>query len=228
MTTYRPKDGFETYEQPTDATQTHRVAPVIDAGADPAAAPIYARDPDPDDGDGEARQRQKFGGLNWGAAFFGWLVSVAVVALLSAVVAAGVAALGKTGDVLPVHPSGDARTVTLTAAGILFGLLIFGYYIGGYVAGRMSRFDGGKQGVGVWISGLLLTGVGVGAALLLGHDLSGLLGMNLPTLALPAGASGIRGVITAVAALISSLLAATAGGKVGCRYHRKVDDAAYL
>ena len=226
MTTYKqPRDGIETYEQPTDTTRTHRVAPAIDTHADPAAAWGYAREPEDD---GETRQRQRFGRLNWGAAFFGWLVSGGVVALLSVVVAAGVTALGKTGDVLPVHPSGDARTVGIAAAAILFGLLAIGYYTGGYVAGRMSRFDGGKQGVGVWIIGLLLTGVGMGAALLFGHDLSALPGVNLPTLALPAGASGMRGVIAAVAAVISSLLAAMAGGKVGCRYHRKVDDAAYL
>ena len=35
-------------------------------------------------------------------------------------------------------------------------LLLLGYYTGGYVAGRMSRFDGGMQGFGVWLLGLVV------------------------------------------------------------------------
>ena len=33
---------------------------------------------------GTPRQRDKFGGINWGAAFFGWLVAVGIGALLTA------------------------------------------------------------------------------------------------------------------------------------------------
>lgn len=228
MNTYKPLEDGETYDGRTGETQVHPTPLVDEADGDMTASRRYAPPPEPDDADGEARQRQRFGGLNWGAGFFGWLVSLAILALLSPAVAAGVAALGKTGVVLPSSASGQARTVGVVAAAILFGLLVVSYYSGGYVAGRMSRFDGGKQGVGVWLIGLLLTGVALGAVLLLRPDLSALLRVDLPALALPAGASGVQGVVAAVAALVSSLLAAAAGGRIGCRYHRKVDNAAYL
>jgi hypothetical protein len=35
-----------------------------------------------------ARQREEFGGINWGAAFFGWLVAVGLGSLLVAILAA--------------------------------------------------------------------------------------------------------------------------------------------
>ena len=43
-----------------------------------------------------ARQREEYGGINWGAAFFGWLVAVGLGSLLLAIVAAAGAAVGLT------------------------------------------------------------------------------------------------------------------------------------
>src|SRR5262245_50335462 len=43
-----------------------------------------------------ARQRAEFGGFNWGAAFFGWLVSVGVAALLVGLLVGAGAAVGLT------------------------------------------------------------------------------------------------------------------------------------
>ena len=43
-----------------------------------------------------SRQREEHGGLNWGAAFFGWLVSIGVASLLIAVLSAAGAAIGLT------------------------------------------------------------------------------------------------------------------------------------
>ena len=35
-----------------------------------------------------ARQREEYGGINWGSAFFGWLVAVGVAVLLTGLLAA--------------------------------------------------------------------------------------------------------------------------------------------
>ena len=43
-----------------------------------------------------ARQREEYGGINWGAAFFGWLVAVGLGALLVGLLAAAGAAVGLT------------------------------------------------------------------------------------------------------------------------------------
>ena len=44
-----------------------------------------------------ARQREAYGGINWGAAFFGWLVAVGMAVLLTGLLGAAGAAIGLTG-----------------------------------------------------------------------------------------------------------------------------------
>ena len=44
--------------------------------------------------DVRARQRDEYGGLNWGAAFFGWLVAVGIAVILLAILSAAGTAFG--------------------------------------------------------------------------------------------------------------------------------------
>ena len=105
--------------------------------------------------DVRARQREEFGGINWGAAFCGWLVAVGVAVLLTGLLAAAGAAIGLTESSSEAQ-SAPAETLSLTGAIALLAVLAIAYYCGGYVAGRMSRFDGARQGIGSWVVGLLI------------------------------------------------------------------------
>jgi hypothetical protein len=61
-------------------------------------------------------------------------------------------ALNKVGD---KSIGSNAETIG-TAGGIgLLVILALAYFCGGYVAGRMARFDGARQGIGVWLWGLI-------------------------------------------------------------------------
>jgi hypothetical protein len=91
-----------------------------------------------------ARQREEFGGINWGAAFFGWLVAVGLGSLLVAILAAAGAAVGLTENVSESDAPANAETIGLGGAIALLVVLMIAYYCGGYVAGRMSRFDGAR------------------------------------------------------------------------------------
>src|SRR5262245_32054887 len=84
-----------------------------------------------------ARQREKFGGVNWGAAFFGWLVAVGLGALLVGLLAALGAALGLT-ELANTEAAGNASELGAGGAISLLAALAIAYYCGGYVAGRMS------------------------------------------------------------------------------------------
>src|SRR4051794_26843728 len=46
------------------------------------------------DREARLRQRDRFGGFNWGAAFFGWLVAIGMGVILTAIVSAAGAAVG--------------------------------------------------------------------------------------------------------------------------------------
>jgi hypothetical protein len=163
------------------------------------------------------RQREEFGGFMWGAAFFGWLSAVGVATLLTAIVAATGAAIGLT--------SADDATSTVGIVGgvLLLVVLMLAYYCGGYVAGRMARFNGPRQGIAVWLLGLLVTIVLAVAGVIFGAKYNVLSGLNLPRIPVGEGSLTTGGLIALAAVVVGTLLAAIAGGKAGTHFHRKVD-----
>jgi MFS family permease len=108
----------------------------------------------------------------------------------------------------------------------LLVILLVAYYAGGYVAGRMSRFAGPRQGLGVWIIGLVVTVILAVAGALLGAEYNVLSQLNLPRIPVDEGSLTTGGLIALAAIVVGTLLAAVAGGKTGTRFHRKVDRAA--
>jgi hypothetical protein len=169
-----------------------------------------------------ARQREEFGGVNWGAAFFGWLVAIGLGALLVGLVAAMGAAVGLT-DASRTDAAGNVTEIGIGGTIVLLAMLVIAYSCGGYVAGRMSRFDGPRQGVGVWVIGLLVTVLLAVAGVLLGAEYNVLSKLSLPHIPVDEGSLTAGGVIALVAVVLGTLLAAVIGGKAGTRYHRKID-----
>jgi hypothetical protein len=198
-----------------DATATdEQPASALGNGAATASALATAR----------ARQRDEFGGVNWGASFFGWLVAVGVAAILTALLAAAGAAIGLTrSDV-----TSQAKELSLGGGIALVVVLMIAYYAGGYVAGRMSRFDGARQGLGTWALGLIVTVALAVVAVIFGDRYNVLEQLNLP--ALPVGDQTLAtgGLIALAAIVLGTVLAAMAGGKVGERYHRRIDRAGFI
>jgi hypothetical protein len=174
------------------------------------------------DRDARLRQRDEYGGFNWGAAFFGWLVAIGMGVLLTAIVAAAGTAIGLNSGA----SAGDADTIGIVGGALLIAVAVIAYYCGGYVAGRMSRFDGARQGFGVWAFGLLMTLLIAAAGAIFGDQYNVFEELNLPRIPVSLSDLTTGGVIALVAITLGSLLAAIAGGKVGERYHRKVDRAA--
>jgi MFS family permease len=169
-----------------------------------------------------ARQREEYGGFNWGAAFFGWLVAVGITALLTALLSAAGAAIGLT-QLSESEAKSSADTISIVGGILLILVLAIGYYAGGYVAGRMSRFDGARQGLGVWILGLAVTVILALVGALAGAKYNLLGQLNLPRIPIDEGSLATGAGIALVAMLVITVLAAMAGGKVGQGYHRKVD-----
>lgn len=167
-----------------------------------------------------SRQREEFGGLQWGAAFFGWLVSVGLASLLIAVLSAAGAAVGLTS---PSQAQSSAGTVGIVGGILLLAILLIAYYAGGYVAGRMARFNGPRQGLGVWLIALIVTVVLAVAGALLGAEYNVLSQLNLPRIPIDEGSLATGGLIALVAIVVGTLLAAMAGGKQGTHFHRKID-----
>ena len=171
------------------------------------------------------RQHDSYGGFKLGAAFFGWLSANGLTVLLVAIASAAGVAFGLTRGADTEDAAANAETLGLAGAIVLLAILALGYYAGGYVAGRMARFDGARQGFAVWLIGLLVTAALAVAGVTLGSEYNVLSDLNLPRIPVDEGDATTAGIVALAAVLIVTLLAAVSGGKVGERYHRKVDRA---
>jgi hypothetical protein len=144
-------------------------------------------------------------------------------AILTAILAAAGAAIGLTNGASASDATSNADTVGIVGGILLLVVLLVAYYCGGYVSGRMSRFDGGRQGLAVWVMGLLFTILLAVLGAIAGSKYNVLSKLNLPRIPVDEGTLTTGGVIALVAILVGSLLAAMVGGKAGERFHRKVD-----
>jgi hypothetical protein len=191
-----------------------------------------------------AAQKGRYGGIKWGSAFFGWLTATGTGLLLTTVAAAAGVATGLTRT--PAGAAGvvgeaaqaaenpaTASTLGLAGGLVLLVVLFVSYYCGGYVAGRMARFHGARQGVAVWLWAVLAAVVVAMLGVLAGAWFEVLAAVGgLPPLPIHEGlrtTGGIvaaGGIMAAVVALVASLAGAVLGGLAGMRFHRRVDRAA--
>ena len=170
------------------------------------------------------RQRAEFGGISWGAAFFGWLSAVGLASILTSILVAAGAAIGI--QQVKNAANGDTNTIGLAGAILLLVVLAIAWYAGGYVAGRMARFDGVRQGFAVWIWTILFIVLAAVAAIIGGTQYDVANQLNLPSIPTNNSTVTTGGAIAAGAALLVTLLFAILGGKAGDLFHRKVDRVA--
>ena len=175
-----------------------------------------------------AAQRAAFGGAKVGAAFFGWLSANGLAVLLIALLSAAGVALGLAQDIdIADQAAEQAEAVGLGGGIAVLVVLFLAYLAGGYVAGRMARFDGARQGVAVWLIGLVVVLVLAALGAILGAQYNVLRDLDLPRIPIDEGTATTAGIVTLVAILLVTLLGAVIGGKVGERYHRKIDRAGF-
>lgn len=174
---------------------------------------------------GDAHARDKFGGLNIGAAFFGWIVAIGVAILLAGIVGAVLAAVGSSIEVTQTEAEREAGTIGVATAVVLLVILALAYYAGGYVAGRMSRFDGARQGVGVWVIGLVVSVVAVVLGAIFGDDYDVLSRVDLPRIPFSTDEITTGAIVAGLAVVAVTLVSAILGGLLGHRYHNRVDRA---
>jgi hypothetical protein len=175
--------------------------------------------------DREDRLRDMYGGVDWLASFLGFVFALVAGAVFSAVAGVVLAPLGFSPDL-----TGTLGAAVITGL-VLLGVLIFlTYFFGGYVAGRLARFDGGRNGAMllVWtlLTVLLLVlAAGVfsgflpdGATAAIGSTMNGVLSA-LDSLS----QAGVVGIVVVVAALLLALIGGFLGGRLGSRYHAEID-----
>jgi len=227
---------------PPSQTRTDNGSDGDDARSVPLSAapdsmtPRGVTDPTVDRASVVARQKERFGGIKAGSAFFGWLTATGMSVLLITLLAAGGVAFGvATNTTVSLDQAvreseqgtGTAQTVGLVGAITLLVVLFLAYYCGGYVAGRMARFNGARQGLAVWLWGVLMALVIAAVAAVAGAQYDVFAQLNLPRLPVNEGQVTAVGAIAIGAAILAALFGAVLGGLAGMRFHRKVDMTGY-
>ncbi|WP_432478064.1 hypothetical protein [Nocardioides sp. GXQ0305] len=175
-----------------------------------------------------SREREEHGGVKVGSAFFGWLAATGMAVLLTGLAAAAGAAVsvatGNQSTAEAADAVGPPETVGLIGGIVLLAILFLSYYCGGYVAGRMARFDGIKQGIAVWVWAIAAAVVVGILGYFAGDEYNVLQDVDgFPRIPVGEGEVTTGGVIALVLVVLVTLIGAMAGGLAGMRFHRKVD-----
>lgn len=172
------------------------------------------------------RERRAFGNrIQWEAVFFGLLAAVGLAVSLVAMVLGGLVAAGVTSF---REEASSLVDHVMTAGGVIpVAILALSYLTGGYVAARMARFDGRRQGFGVWLLSLVMVlAVGI-TAWIAGGELDPTKSISLPGNPIDEGPLSQSGWAILAVGLLVPLVFAIAGGVLGERFHRAVDRAGF-
>jgi hypothetical protein len=176
------------------------------------------------------REKDEYGGVKVGLAFFGWLTATGTAVILTAFVAAAGTAVSVATNTdaasATTQATRDAKTVGIVGAVVLLVVLFVAYYCGGYVAGRMARFHGVRQGLAVWLWAVAIAALVAMMAALAGNQYDVLSRLNsFPRIPVSQGNLTTGGLIALVVVAAGSLGGALLGGLAGMRFHRQVDKA---
>ncbi|HKH56944.1 MAG TPA: YrzE family protein [Rubrobacter sp.] len=176
----------------------------------------------------EDRLRDMYGGVDWLASFLGFVFAIVLGAVFSAVAGLVLVPFGITPDL----SGGQIGASVITGLALLGVLIFLTFFFGGYVAGRLARFDGGRNGamVLVWMF-IVVVILALAAAIFSGflpagmaEGITNLVDRSVSTAGNLAGA-GVAGLVAAAAALLLALLGGSLGGRMGSRYHTEIDRA---
>jgi len=165
----------------------------------------------------------KGGGFSFGAAFFGWIVTLGLTLLLTAIASA--IGLGSGDPAQLTRSAGAARTAGIVGAIVVLVILAVAYFAGGYVAGRMGRFAGVKHGLGVWVIALVVAILLAIAGTVVGSQFNLAQQFGLPQFPVAGSTATIGAIVGLIVVLAVTLGAAILGGKAGTRFHKKIDRA---
>ncbi|WP_051298999.1 YrzE family protein [Arthrobacter castelli] len=214
----------ESIQGERSAGASHRLDP--DGGAD--AAPVGAAGGVVSREGKLEREKDAYGGIKFGSAFFGWLAATGMTVLLTALAAAITAAVGAATNTQTDQVVQNPQAAGIWGIVIVLVVLFIAYYCGGFVAGRMARFDGARQGFAVWLWAIVIAIIVTLVGAIVGSQMGGLSSFtSLPQMNVDQSMMTMAGILTLIGLILVTLGGAILGGLAGMRFHRKVDRAGF-
>jgi hypothetical protein len=172
---------------------------------------------------GVERAHDRFGGFDVPAQLTGMLVAIGLVVLLGGIAGAVIGSIAyQTGL------QGNLNDISIGALASGLVVLLVSFLIGGWAAGRIARYDGGRNGLMTAVWFLLLTAILAGLGIWFGAQYNVVGRVDLPNW-FDAWFSDrdvtIGAALSGIGAVVATLLGGFLGGLWGARYHRRADAA---
>lgn len=165
------------------------------------------------DATGVAAARSRFGGFDLPAGLAGMLAALGLTVLLA----------GLAGAAGTIGYQRGTSAEDLSNGGLITGMavLLVAFFIGGWVAGRMSRYDGVLNGLLTALLFVALAGATSAVGNWLDDTYDFFADVRLPQWF--SGADTDAALVTAALGIVVMVVAAALGGALGGRYHRRAD-----
>lgn len=172
----------------------------------------------------EARLKEIYGGVDWLASFIGCIFALLCGGVLISI-AGLIVGFFLGGLTLDLQTFGAGAVTSLVVVGLA---LFLAFFCGGYVAGRLVRFDGGRNGAMTVGWGLLLIVIFLIFGAFLGGPIFEPLRNFVQSGIGPAfnnlSQAGLVGIGVAVGAILLEVLGGFLGGRLGQGYHIRIDE----
>lgn len=169
--------------------------------------------------------RERFGGADVVAGILGMFAALGTLVFLGALLAAGNA--GIEYQLNQIDIDGNLQEVEIIGAIVAILVVLVSFFVGGWAAGRMARYDGGINGAGVALWFILLVAIFGAIGIWFGQQYNAFAAVDLPNWFGQIGADDVtlKAIAGALAGIVAALLGGYIGGLIGEQYHREVDAA---
>jgi len=182
------------------------------------------RDTSPDRRPELSGVRSRFGRGDIVASLLGMLTALGTMVFLGALFAAGAANVELQLNLLTDGALNEVEIVgAIAAAAVIF----VSFLLGGIAAGRISRYDGGLNGMGAALWFLLLLAVFAALGAWVGDEYNAFAAADLPNWVAQIDVDDVTGaaIVMSIVSVVLMFLGGYLGGRIGESYHRRVDAA---
>jgi uncharacterized membrane protein len=168
--------------------------------------------------------RSRFGKGDIVASLLGMLTALGTMVFLGALFAAGAANVDLQLNLLT---DGNLNEVEIVGAIVAAAVVFVSFLLGGIAAGRISRYDGGLNGMGAALWFLFLVAVFAALGAWVGEEYNAFAAADLPNWVAQIDVEDVTGaaIVMSIVSVVLMFLGGYLGGRIGESYHRKVDAA---
>lgn len=169
--------------------------------------------------------RERFGKADIVASILGMLTALGMLVFLGALIAAIAAGIELQTNL--INETGSLDEFELGGAIAAAGVVFVSFLVGGIAAGRISRYDGGMNGIGTALWFLLLLAVFAALGAWVGQEYNVFAGADLPNWVAQIDVDEVTtvAIVMSIVFVVVMFVGGYLGGRIGESYHRKVDAA---